>query len=132
MNAKNQSESRNKLHTVDDIICAIKEQSIGGNCIFRGEPECYEKVSSNLYRELKSIVGLESVEIGDFQDQILEQAKAYTDTIDRFEILTELQHYGGKTNLIDFTKDYKVALFFACYGSLSKPGRIIIEVHTLI
>ena len=34
-----------------------------------------------------------------------------------FEILTELQHYGGKTNLIDFTTDYLIALFFACDGS---------------
>ena len=30
-----------------------------------------------------------------------------------FEILTEIQHYGGKTNLIDFTTDYFIALFFA-------------------
>ena len=30
------------------------------------------------------------------------------------EILVELQHYGGKTNLIDFSESYLVALFFAC------------------
>ena len=111
MNTKSQSESKNKLHTVDGIICAIKEQTADGNCIFRGESECYEKVSSSLYRELKSTIGLEWVDIGNFQDEMLEQAKAYTDTTGRFEILTELQHYGGKTNLIDFTKDYKIALF---------------------
>ena len=42
------------------------------------------------------------------------------------EILTELQHYGGKTNLIDFTTDYLVALFFTCNGSPNKPGRVIL------
>ena len=42
------------------------------------------------------------------------------------EILTELQHYGGKTNLIDFTTDSFVALFFACNGNPDKPGRIIL------
>ena len=41
------------------------------------------------------------------------------------EILTELQHFGGKTNLIDFTTDYNIALFFACDGSYNKDGRII-------
>lgn len=42
------------------------------------------------------------------------------------EILTELQHYGGKTNLIDFTTDYLIALFFACDGSPEEPGRVIL------
>ena len=42
------------------------------------------------------------------------------------EILIELQHYGGKTNLIDFTTDYLIAIFFACSGHLTKPGRVIL------
>ena len=41
------------------------------------------------------------------------------------EILTDIQHYGGETNLIDFTRDYLIALFFACDGSFDKDGRII-------
>ena len=49
---------------------------------------------------------------------------------DDFEILTELQHYGGKTNLIDFTTDYKVALFFASSGFPDKHGRVIILQRT--
>ena len=46
--------------------------------------------------------------------------------MDDLEILTELQHHGGKTNLIDFTTDYLVALFFACDGNPNKPGRVIL------
>ena len=41
--------------------------------------------------------------------------------------LTEIQHYGGKTNLIDFTTDYLVALFFACDGHHDKDGRVILQ-----
>ena len=41
------------------------------------------------------------------------------------EILTDIQHYGGETNLIDFTRDYLIALFFACDGSFDEDGRII-------
>lgn len=42
-----------------------------------------------------------------------------------FEILTDIQHYDGETNLIDFTHDYLIALFFACDGSFDEDGRII-------
>ena len=42
------------------------------------------------------------------------------------EILIELQHYGGKTNLIDFTTDYLIAIFFACSGYPKNHGRIIL------
>ena len=45
---------------------------------------------------------------------------------DELEILTELQHYGGITNLIDFTTDYLIAIFFACAGKLTKDGRVIL------
>ena len=42
------------------------------------------------------------------------------------ERLTDMQHYGGETNLIDFTRDYLIAFFFACNDSFDKDGRIII------
>ena len=42
------------------------------------------------------------------------------------EILIELQHYGGKTNLIDFTTDYLIAIFFACSGYIKNHGRVIL------
>ena len=45
---------------------------------------------------------------------------------DELEILTELQHYGGITNLIDFTTDYLIAIFFACAGKLTEDGRVIL------
>ncbi len=46
------------------------------------------------------------------------------------EILTELQHYGGKTNLIDFTTDYLIAIFFACAGHPKENGRVILLQKT--
>ena len=36
-------------------------------------------------------------------------------------ILTQLQHYESQTNLIDFTTDFNIALFFACDG---QPGEM--------
>lgn len=39
--------------------------------------------------------------------------------------MSELQHFGGKTNLIDFSRDCLVALFFACGQPSDQHGRII-------
>ena len=57
---------------------------------------------------------------------MVEEAKGYTDIIDEHEILSELQHFGGKTNLIDFTAEYLIALFFACDGAMEEDGRVIV------
>ena len=42
--------------------------------------------------------------------------------------LAEIQHYGGSTILIDFTKSLKVALFFACENKdkLDEDGRLML------
>jgi len=54
------------------------------------------------------------------------QATLFVESNEDLEILTQIQHYGGNTNLIDFTTDYLIALFFACDGSPKKPGRVIL------
>ena len=61
---------------------------------------------------------------------MLEDAKRYAEKGTNFEILTQLQHFGGKTNLIDFSTDYLVALFFACDGSFDEDGRILLLKET--
>ena len=108
-------------------IQEIVEKSADGDYIYRGEPEHYEKVSSSLYRK-HSEIETEYFNIESIQHEIIEAAKRYTSETDDIEILTELQHYGGATNLIDFTTDYLIALFFACEGSdfLDKDGRVIL------
>lgn len=51
-------------------------------------------------------------------------------TADEIELLTQLQHYGGETNLIDFTTDYLIAIFFACSGHPTEDGRVIVLEKT--
>jgi len=143
-----QSKPQNEFSRVLEKIQEIKEKSADGDYIYRGEPEEYKehpyygKVSSSLYRSLliDSVMeeGMEEYrkviesEIGDMEGWILESRKEYLDeagseTIRDFEILAELQHYGGKTNLIDFTTDYLIALFFACDQFHHKDGRVILQ-----
>ena len=117
---------------IEKKISEIKKRSANGEYIYRGEPEYYKKhpycgkVSSNLWRELEFVKAKYS-NIKKVQADIVAAARAYYKVgIEDYQILTDLQHYGGKTNLIDFTTDYDVALFFACYGSPGKDGRVTI------
>ena len=113
------------LRQVLDIINNMASRAAGGNFIFRGEPKHFDKVSSSLYRQYKP-GHLERTSIEVIQQEILEAAKKYTRETHKIEILSELQHYGGKTNLIDFSKDYLIALFFACDGFPLDDGRVIL------
>ena len=45
---------------------------------------------------------------------------------DEIRVWSMMQHLGAATNLIDFSTDPKVALFFACSGSYEKDGRVLI------
>ena len=126
MNTPNESNTQTDLSRVLAKIAEIAEKSADGDYIYRGESKYHKKVSSNLYREYKDEIETEYFDIVVVQNEILREATEYTHKTDEFEILTELQHYGGKTNLIDFTTDYLVALFFACDGNPDKPGRVIL------
>ena len=124
---RNQSNPQTQLNRILEKISKVEKMSAAGNYIFRGEAQLYPKVSSNLYRELEKVellyLGVEVI-----QKDELTYAKRYryTQKTDDFEILTEIQHFGGKTNLLDFTTYYPIALFFACDSFPFKDGRIIL------
>ena len=133
--------------TVQDIIREIEQKSKGGGYIYRGERKCNPKISSKLYRDFE--IESEHFDIELVQEELLAAAKRHTGDLPQdfrvdgtassnviaeltqeatdFEILTEIQHYGGKTNLIDFTTDYFIALFFAWDGRYEKDGRVIVQ-----
>ncbi len=105
--------------------------------IFRGEKEFYEEISSKLYRRHGKLVKDVGKKYPSSYGSITLLLKMEKDIVNRaknhfspnasnIEVLTELQHYGGETALIDFTRNISVALFFACAGSPDKDGRIIL------
>jgi hypothetical protein len=130
MNPPNDSEYSNSLSEVFGKIQEIAAESTDNNFIYRGEPEHYEKVSSSLWRKCEEEIGSEDFDIEVIQERMRDAAKNYTHEKDEFEILTQLQHYGGHTNLIDFTTDSHIALFFACSDLFYKSGRIILLQRT--
>lgn len=113
-------------HETKKIMDEIETLSADGDYIYRGEPRCYETVSSTLYRQYVNEIAAEHFNIETVQAEILSAAKIYVYETDDLEILTQLQHYGGNTNLIDFTTDYLIALFFACNGRHDRCGRVIL------
>ena len=129
--------SADSIHSSDEaieevlqIVNRLAKLTHTGQFIFRGEPECFKHVSSSLYRQFQDMGLGDQFNAEEIQNGILDRAKAYTDETDELQILSQLQHYGGKTNLIDFTTNYLIALFFACYGSPSKDARIVlVEKH---
>ena len=118
---------RASLNAVLAVVTELAEKSFGSNYIFRGEPKHYDKVSSSLYRQYQNVAG-DGFDVNIVQQEILDHAKNYIGEgeQDDIETLTQLQHYGGKTNLIDFTTDYLIALFFACDGFPDEDGRVIL------
>lgn len=128
MNRHNSNEPQTDLNRILEIIGRIGNKSENGDYIYRGEPQCYPKTSSTLYRKLEEsrIEHPESI-VEEVQEEELAEAKKYTYEADPFELLTQLQHFGGKTNLIDFTTDYRIALFFASNGYPDENGRIILQ-----
>ena len=126
----NQSDSRydNALKITKRIV----RKSAKDRYIYRGEHRCHEKVSSGLYRAYADF-GIKDREvipdvIGEANEKISEALDAYfgddshvrqlkdveqsLETTVNFSDIARIQHYGGKTKLIDFTNDYLIALFF--------------------
>ena len=126
-------EQPNPDNDLDAVLAKINEivkKSEGADYIYRGEPERYNKVASTLYRHYEDAIKGIDIRIDTIHREMLRDAKRYAKQGTNFEILTQLQHFGGKTNLIDFTTDYLVALFFACDGSHGDDGRIVLLKET--
>ena len=115
--------NRDKILELINVLTLIPGNT-SEKYIYRGESECHDDISSSLFRELYEIKN-EYFDIMEAQRRQLDHAKQFTKETDELRVLAEIQHRGGKTNLIDFTTDLNVALFFACMFSPDVDGRII-------
>ena len=127
------------MTTPQEKIQAILNKCSTGKYIFRGENKDYGKVSSGLYRQYcqrddskpvndnDPLIDNEHFFVSSVEKEIVEKVKKHIGPAAlNIEVLTELQHYGGKTALLDFSKDLHIALFFACDGNFDKNGRVIL------
>ena len=122
---QNSSLSVERLPDILGKIGELAQKAVGDDYLYRGEPEHYERVSSSLYREYSDIE-TEYFDVKVVQEEMLQEAKRFIRENNEDVILEQLQHFGYPTNQIDFTKDYLIALFFACDGQPEEDGRVIL------
>ena len=135
--------------SVDEFLSSIRKKCDGKHYIFRGTPYRYSEevsidklsgeerkdgINSSLYRDAKDDVPFyEWYRPFNMEDEILGRAKKHSAFgTSNIEILTDLQHFHSKTNLIDFSRNLYIALFFACDGEYQKDGELLLLDYTKI
>ena len=117
---------------VADYLKQIKEKAGGKDCIYRGEPDTDPPLASGAERRIQQSLPPMQWVGRDIKNQVLNEImleyhnKLLDDArqkgfglvdgrvLSDLELLTELQHLGAATCLLDFTKSALVALYFAC------------------
>ena len=116
----------NVKNVIDNLISKCSD----GNYVFRGVKKIYKgenTLSSSLFREHeKGQVWNKYFSPKQAEKEIVEKARRFfSSNTSNVEILTDLRHYGGKINFIDFTYDLYVALFFTCNGEFEEDGQLV-------
>ncbi|VVM26322.1 hypothetical protein BSPWISOXPB_3766 [uncultured Gammaproteobacteria bacterium] len=60
---------------------------------------------------------------------MINDAKSYhyhKEKLSDLELLLELQHYGAATGLVDFSRDFLIALWFAAHDNKGKNGKVFV------
>ena len=130
----NSSKAKVPYPNAAAVIQQISIATKGERCIFRGEPVIYKyPFSSALFRQLKeenaTARGIPSL-IRGRQNKLIEMIRSYKEEGDSdLERLVAYQHKGGKTNLLDFTGNVHIALFFACRNEnhMEDDGWLIVK-----
>lgn len=108
------------------LVGKIARHAVGAPYVFRGENRKYETpMSSTMYREYAGETVMDHMDLETIQSIELATARKHApDIANETELLQLIQHHQGKTNLVDFTRDLNVALFFACEGEPDADGQI--------
>lgn len=119
------------MSDIYDIFRSIEDKSKIRNLIYRGEPNCCEsdqhdgRVGSRLWRDVAKFNEYCDVEL--VEQAFLADANKHVREPNLDELRNQIQHYGGNTNLIDFTRSSFIALFFACNNCYEQNGRVILQ-----
>ena len=134
-NTSQKSDIAQSVTQVSSLAGFVKwVNKIGGqNMLFRGLANAEWKVESSLYRRLK-FSGLKNIDSDIFLEMtkvLIKRASKEGYDIENIpklndlELLSNLQHYGAATCLIDFTKHSLIALCFACESADNETGKVV-------
>lgn len=110
--------------SVEQIIQGLEETHPVGQYLYRGQSMIYPGASSTLARILPEERGDGLLTFLEAKNLLGAVSLYPPHTLD-IEIMADLRHFGGLTNFIDFTRDPRIALFFACLGHEDEPGQVL-------
>ena len=91
--------------------------------IFRG-------VSNKNFKMIPSLLRVDAVDdYGNYYEEFLNNAVIKLSKVVKVDYLTSieyLQHFDCKTNLLDFSNSFLVALFFACFECFDEDGKVYV------
>ena len=113
---------------ITEILQAVCKANAPNHLIFRGEHDLYPSVRSTMARAYNTN-SQEALSI--IVEDSLTAARQYLpkEQHDDISVSAVIQHMGGRTNLVDFSTESWIALFFACLDARSeqrtdKTGRV--------
>jgi tetratricopeptide (TPR) repeat protein len=130
------------VHDIVEYINYIKhinsEEKHYGSFIYRGQSNHSWKLTSGAYRRIEegkksaNYLSLEvtSTDILDYMHEKLNEVRkripmdSYMNKLNEIDLLVEMQHFGGATNFIDFSRNSLVALYFAVADNVNEKGKI--------
>ena len=113
----------------------LEQLPSGGGFVYRGQSDESWGLASTYYRRFnlnKSGDKQQQPTQQQFQDYhttLIKDAKSYhyhKEELSDLELLLELQHYGAATGLVDFSRDFLIALWFACNSKQDNDGSVFV------
>ena len=107
----------------------------GGGFVYRGQSDESWGLTSTYYRRfnLKKSINKQrqpsQKQFQDYHETLINDAKSYhyhKEELSNLELLLELQHYGAATGLVDFSRDFLIALWFAAHDNKGKNGKVFV------
>ena len=103
--------------------------------IYRGQSNADWGLSSTYYRRFNFDKNSNDnnnptqKQFQDYHKDLISDAKSYhyhKKELNDLELLLELQHYGAATGLVDFSRDFLIALWFASHNSQNTDGKVFL------
>jgi len=113
------------ITTIAEFATAISNYPLKSDCVrfFRGHSDFKKyKLEPSIYRKEALIDNEHNL----IREAIIRSPEQLPSTLNFFETLVRLQHYGLPTRLLDLTSNALVALYFACRHKEKTQGEVVI------
>lgn len=108
------------ISSYNEFVEIVKSSCFYGNSYEGDQPALFFRGQSNVEWRIEPSISRQASKIQKSEREILSKILPLKDSRSLFSEISYIQHYKDKTRFIDFTTDYKVALFFACRDIMNR------------